>query len=204
MDGGKEVLLLVDALSREKNVPKETVFAALEMALALLQSREQRVHAVERPLGGALRRRAARGDQVFTHGERGEDLPHLRHEPDTRLCNAVRRPVADRRAVAAGAVACVIPVLATPQLITGLAQGRTGIYSLAWELRHGTLGGYDGLTLDKHISIGGQGQDLRAANTADAPDKVAPRDGKGLGLDGGRLIGALPPLSYHVVRLRKP
>ena len=34
MDGGKEVLLLVDALSREKNVPKETVFAALEMALA--------------------------------------------------------------------------------------------------------------------------------------------------------------------------
>jgi N utilization substance protein A len=34
MNSGKEVLLLVDALSREKNVPKETVFAALEMALA--------------------------------------------------------------------------------------------------------------------------------------------------------------------------
>ena len=34
MNTGKEVLLLVDALSREKNVPKETVFAALEMALA--------------------------------------------------------------------------------------------------------------------------------------------------------------------------
>jgi len=34
MNSGKEVLLLVDALTREKNVPKETVFTALEMALA--------------------------------------------------------------------------------------------------------------------------------------------------------------------------
>ena len=30
----KEILLLVDALSREKNVPKDIVFLALEMALA--------------------------------------------------------------------------------------------------------------------------------------------------------------------------
>ncbi len=30
MNSGKEVLLLVDALSREKNVPKETVFQALD------------------------------------------------------------------------------------------------------------------------------------------------------------------------------
>ena len=30
----REMLLLVDALSREKNVPKEIVFSALEMALA--------------------------------------------------------------------------------------------------------------------------------------------------------------------------
>jgi N utilization substance protein A len=34
MTNGKEVLLLVDALSREKNVPKEIVFTALEAALA--------------------------------------------------------------------------------------------------------------------------------------------------------------------------
>ncbi len=34
MTNGKEVLLLVDALSREKNVQKEIVFAALESALA--------------------------------------------------------------------------------------------------------------------------------------------------------------------------
>ena len=30
----KEILLLVDALSREKNVPRDVVFLALEMALA--------------------------------------------------------------------------------------------------------------------------------------------------------------------------
>ena len=30
----REILLLVDALAREKNVPKETVFGALESALA--------------------------------------------------------------------------------------------------------------------------------------------------------------------------
>jgi hypothetical protein len=52
-----------------------------------------------------------------------------------------------RRAVAATATACLIPILLTPQLFTGLAQGRAGVYSLAWEMKHGTLGGYDGLTL---------------------------------------------------------
>jgi hypothetical protein len=34
MTNGKEVLLLVDALAREKNVPKDIVFTALEAALA--------------------------------------------------------------------------------------------------------------------------------------------------------------------------
>jgi N utilization substance protein A len=34
MNMNREMLLLVDALSREKNVPKEIVFSALEMALA--------------------------------------------------------------------------------------------------------------------------------------------------------------------------
>ena len=63
--------------------------------------------------------------------------------------------------------------------------------------------GFEGLTLDKHLTMGGEGRDLREANTADAPDRVAPRDGKGLGVEGGRLNGSLPPLSYHVIRLRK-
>ena len=30
----REILLLVDALAREKNVPRETIFIALELALA--------------------------------------------------------------------------------------------------------------------------------------------------------------------------
>ena len=34
MEMTKEILLLVDALSREKNVPRDVVFLALEMALA--------------------------------------------------------------------------------------------------------------------------------------------------------------------------
>ena len=34
------------------------------------------------------------------------------------------------------------------------------------------------------------------------PDRVVPRDGSGLGVEDGRLVGSLPPLSYHVVRLR--
>jgi hypothetical protein len=52
-----------------------------------------------------------------------------------------------RRALAAVATASVLPVLVTPQLFTGLVQGRTGMYSLGWEMRHGMLGGYDRLTL---------------------------------------------------------
>ena len=69
----------------------------------------------------------------------------------------------------------------------------------AMELDMGLLG-FDQATLEKHLTMGGQG--LREANTADAPDRVVPRDGKGLGVEGGRLVGSLPPLSYHVVRLR--
>ena len=38
----REILLMVDALSREKNVPREIVFAALEMALA--SATKKRIH----------------------------------------------------------------------------------------------------------------------------------------------------------------
>ena len=62
------------------------------------------------------------------------------------------------------------------------------------------LGGFGGLTLDRHLTMGGQG--LREANTPTDPDRIVPRNGTGLGVDGGRVVGALPPLSYHVVRLR--
>ena len=71
----------------------------------------------------------------------------------------------------------------------------------AMELDMGILG-LDSTKLEKHLTIGGEGRDLREANTADQPDRVKPRDGSGLGVEDGRLVGSLPPLSYHVVRLR--
>ena len=55
-------------------------------------------------------------------------------------------------------------------------------------------------TLSLHQTMGGQG--LREANTPTDPDRIYPRDGKGVGVEEGQLIGSLPPLSYHVVRLR--
>ena len=63
-----------------------------------------------------------------------------------------------------------------------------------------TLGGFRSATLATHLTMGGQG--LREANTPDDPDRIQPRDGKGLGVEGNQLVGSLPPLSYHVVRLR--
>ena len=62
------------------------------------------------------------------------------------------------------------------------------------------LGGFDKVALKGHRTMGGQG--LRETNTAAAPDRVVPRDGSGLGVEGARLVGSLPPLSYHAVRLR--
>lgn len=64
-----------------------------------------------------------------------------------------------------------------------------------------SLSGFGDCSLAKHLTMGGG--DLRAANTAADPERVVPRDGSGIGVeDGARLVGSLPPLSYHVVRLR--
>lgn len=62
--------------------------------------------------------------------------------------------------------------------------------------------GFGTLALAQHTVIGGDGTDLRAANTPDDPDRIAPRDGTGLAVDDGRVRGSLPPLSYHVLRLK--
>lgn len=52
-----------------------------------------------------------------------------------------------RRALAWTAAAAVLAALATPQLLTGLRQGRSGLYSLFWELEHGILGGQSSTNL---------------------------------------------------------
>jgi alpha-N-arabinofuranosidase len=62
------------------------------------------------------------------------------------------------------------------------------------------VGGFDKVELASHATMGGQG--LREANTPEDPDRIVPREGTGLGVEDGRLVGTLPPLSYHVVRLR--
>jgi alpha-L-arabinofuranosidase len=62
------------------------------------------------------------------------------------------------------------------------------------------LGGFRPVSVELHRTMGGQG--LREANTAQAPDRVTPREGTGLAVDEGRLVGSLPPVSYHVVRVR--
>ena len=59
------------------------------LSCALGQSREQGEHAVLCPVAAA-----GGGDQILAHGEGGEDLPSLRHQPDAGPRDAVgRQPV---------------------------------------------------------------------------------------------------------------
>jgi len=59
--------------------------------------------------------------------------------------------------------------------------------------------GFPGCSIESHMTLGGQG--LQVTNSAQEPDRVVPRKGSGVEIeDGSRLVGALPPLSYHVIR----
>jgi alpha-N-arabinofuranosidase len=60
--------------------------------------------------------------------------------------------------------------------------------------------GYGEPRLVSHVTMAGK--DLRAASTHDAPDRVVPRDGAGVGVEDRRVAGSLPPLSYHVLRVK--
>jgi alpha-L-arabinofuranosidase len=61
------------------------------------------------------------------------------------------------------------------------------------------VGAAGGLALAEHLVLHDDDQD--AVNTADAPDRVAPRPGAGATLDDGRLRVTLPPLSWSMLRL---
>jgi alpha-L-arabinofuranosidase len=65
--------------------------------------------------------------------------------------------------------------------------------SLAARLRE-----LSGASVAEHIVLDG---DLALSNTADAPDRVAPRTVSGASVDGDRLTVELPPRSWNVVRL---
>jgi hypothetical protein len=77
---------------------------AAQVPCPLGESREERVHAIKRP---RRRRRPARRTrtrhEILVDGERGKDLPHLRHQADTCLGDAIRRPCTDRATVEAHA-----------------------------------------------------------------------------------------------------
>ena len=44
-------------------------------------------------------------------------------------------------------------------------------------------------------------EDITAANTAEQPDRVAPRPAQGVSIDGGTLHATLPPVSWNALRL---
>ncbi len=62
-----------------------------------------------------------------------------------------------------------------------------------------SLTGFDNVRLSDHFVM--QGHDLLSTNGPDAPDRIAPVAGTGVGVEDGKLVGKLAPLSYHVVRL---
>ena len=62
------------------------------------------------------------------------------------------------------------------------------------------LAGFAPKSVAEHVAIAHQ--DLRATNTAKAPNRVAPQKGKGAALRDGALKAKLPPRSYHVIRVK--
>ncbi|UUP18711.1 alpha-N-arabinofuranosidase [Nitratireductor thuwali] len=63
------------------------------------------------------------------------------------------------------------------------------------------LTGFKEARLIDHQVIEGHGR-LQETNGPDAPERVVPRQGAGLGVEEGALRGSAAPLSYHVVRLQ--
>jgi alpha-N-arabinofuranosidase len=51
----------------------------------------------------------------------------------------------------------------------------------------------------EHVAI--EHADLAATNTAKAPERVAPKRGKGVAVKDGSVRGKLPPRSYHMIRV---
>ena len=63
------------------------------------------------------------------------------------------------------------------------------------------LRAFDGLKMDEHIVL--HHDDVKAVNTEEKPNEVAPKKVRGGKLDGGKLTVKLPALSWNVIRLTK-
>lgn len=63
-----------------------------------------------------------------------------------------------------------------------------------------SLTGFADPRLIEHQTMAGHG--LTETNSASDPDRIRPMPGAGVGVEDGKVRGALPPLSYHVLRLR--
>ncbi len=81
--------------------------------------------------------------------------------------------------------------------VTFFAVNRHGTESLDLDI---ALEGFGDARVDMHKMI--RHDDLEAVNTADDPDNVAPVDGTGAIVEDGRVKASLPPLSYHLLRVK--
>ena len=61
------------------------------------------------------------------------------------------------------------------------------------------LEGFGTARLLEHTEL--SGHKLEDRNSIDAPNTVIPKKGRGIALEDGKLVGALKPLSYHLVRV---
>jgi alpha-N-arabinofuranosidase len=61
------------------------------------------------------------------------------------------------------------------------------------------LAGFKPKAIVEHVTIAHP--DLRATNTAKAPNRIAPAKGRGIGLRDGAIKGRVPPRSYHMIRV---
>jgi alpha-N-arabinofuranosidase len=63
-----------------------------------------------------------------------------------------------------------------------------------------SMAGFSAKSVEEHVTIAHS--DLRATNTAKAPNRVVPTKGKGVGLRDGALKGKLSPRSWNMIRVR--
>jgi alpha-N-arabinofuranosidase len=142
-----------------------------------------------RPGGPAWRQATFHPFALTARWARGEVL---RVEPDSPLVATAR--YGD------------VPALAA----TVTADAETGdlaLFAVNRDRRHPLLLDADlralpGCAVAEHLALADD--DPRARNTAEAPDRVVPGRVTGTRLDDGRLTAELPPLSWNLVRLRRP